>query len=77
MVHGIDSSSKLISLEKRLIILPSGFKSKNRIGVDMTALNISACIFLDELMHILKKISSLKTVVKIPIKRMALKLKLS
>ena len=53
MVHGIDSSSKLISLEKRLIILPSGFKSKNRIGVDMTALNISACIFLDELMHIL------------------------
>ncbi len=78
IVQCVASSSKLISLENRFIILPSGFKSKKRIGVDITALNISACILVDEFMHILQKIiSSLKIVVNIPMNRMASKIKVN
>lgn len=43
----------LISRENRLRIRPGGFILKNRIEVDIKALNILSCRFLDAFMHTL------------------------
>lgn len=49
-----------ISLENRFSILPDGFVSKNRIGAEMTPLNIVLCSFCEARTQIAKKLTDLK-----------------
>lgn len=46
-------TSNLMSRENRLRIRPGGFILKNRIEVDIKALNILSCRFLEAFMHTL------------------------